>query len=59
MAQPIVLVTIALDAGGNLTYMHNIPLLDVLGLLQHTLDLAERDWKAQQSSQETDVKPAV
>ena len=48
--KPLVIVTIAVDGAGNLTYMHNISLLETIGLLQHTLTLAEADWKRERES---------
>lgn len=47
---PIVIVTIAVDGQGNLTYTHNVPLAEAIGLLQHTLALAEADWKRERES---------
>lgn len=46
----IVIVTVAVDAAGHLTYTHNVPLAEAIGLLQHTLALAEADWKRERES---------
>lgn len=51
--KPLIIATIALDQEGDrLTYQANVPLLGLIGLLQHTLALVEADWKAQQEQEQ-------